>query len=97
MDTYGAAAQKHWKRWLPQRYSQIDHPETFFSELGEEIAERVDELSDAMAGEDPPGEDYLQKVGRLNMARLNAEAQALQELALLEPEIATSEGLGQLD
>ena len=32
------------------------------------------------------GNPYLEKLGRLNMARLNAESQALQELALLTPE-----------
>jgi hypothetical protein len=54
--------------------------------LGEEIQTRVDELSRAIAGEDPPDEAFLAKVGRLNMARMDAEAEVLRELALLEPE-----------
>lgn len=86
MQKYGAIARDHWKRWLPKRFSEIANPETFFSELGEEIEQRVDELSQALAGDDPPGEQYLDKVGRLQMARANAESQALREMALLEPE-----------
>ncbi len=86
MNEYGTMAQRHWKRWLPTRYSQIPDPDKFFATLGEEIQTRVQELSTALAGNDPPKEEYLEKVGRLNMARLNAEGQALRELALLEPE-----------
>lgn len=36
------------------------------SVLGQEVEEEIDELATALAGEDPPGEDYLAKVGRLN-------------------------------
>jgi hypothetical protein len=88
MNRYGTTARDHWKRWLPHRYSQLEDHESFFAELGEEIAARVDDLAHAIAGDDPPGEAYLQKLGRLNMARLNSEAQALQEMALLDPESA---------
>jgi len=46
----------------------------------------VEVLAQALAGEDLPGEGYLDKLGRLQMARVTAESQALRELALLEPE-----------
>lgn len=45
MNPYGAKARNHWKKWLPKRYSQIEDPETFFSNLGEEIEGQVEELS----------------------------------------------------
>jgi hypothetical protein len=86
MQRYGAIARDHWKKWLPKRYSQLEDPDSYFSELGEQIEERVNELSQALAGDDPPGEQYLEKVGRLRMARTDAESQALQEMALIEPE-----------
>jgi hypothetical protein len=86
MNQYGSIAKRHWQKWLPLRFSKIEDPDSFFSELGEEIQQRIEELSDAIAGNDPPGETYLQKLGRLNMAKQNAESQALKELALLEPE-----------
>lgn len=86
MNKYGATARKHWERWLPARYSQLEDPTDYFTRLGEEISEQVDQLSDAIAGSDPPDEGYLAKVGRLNMARMNAESQVLREMALLDPE-----------
>ena len=86
MQRYAAIARDHWRQWLPKRFSEIQDPETFFVALGEEIEQRVEELSQALAGDDPPGEQYLEKVGRLQMAKANAESQALREMALLEPE-----------
>lgn len=86
MNRYGRIAHKHWMEHLPQRLSQIDNPQQYFESLGEQIEERVDELSQAIAGEDPPGEGYLDKVGRLNEARQSAQAQALLEMALFDPE-----------
>lgn len=86
MNRYGDIASRHWEQWLPKRYRELENPTQFFTNLGEEIATRVHELSEALAGDDPPGEQYLAKLGRLNMTRANAESQALRELALLDPE-----------
>lgn len=86
MNSYGMKARKHWEQWRPMQYSQLENPDNFFSELGEEISQRVAELSQALAGSDRPGEGFLAKVGRLNMARFDAEATVLREMALLEPE-----------
>jgi hypothetical protein len=86
MNKYGAWAQKHWQKHLPQRYSQLEDPNAFFIQLGEEIEEEVDAVQMTIAGSDPKGETYLQKVGRLNEARMTAESQVMQERALLDPE-----------
>jgi hypothetical protein len=86
MNQYGSRAQQHWKEFLPKRYGELQDPETFFAHLGEEIQEQVMKLSQALAGEDPPGETYMEKLGRLNMAHLNAESRVLSELALLPAE-----------
>ena len=86
MNQYGTQAKKHWQKYLPMRYSQLNDPDSFFSDLGEQIAERVQSLMEDLAGEDPPGESYLDKLGRLNMARRDAEADVLREMALLDPE-----------
>ncbi len=86
MNKFGQIAHDHWKKWLPERYATIRDPETYFSMLGDEIQEQVHEVADALAGNDRPGEGYMEKLGRLNMARFNAEAQVLREMALLEPE-----------
>lgn len=90
MNRYGATAQKHWQQFLPQAYTQIRDPQTYFSDLGEQIEDQVIELMWALAGDDPPGEGYLKKVGRLNMARLQAEERVLAEM-LPEPENADTD------
>jgi len=91
MNQYGDRAQDHWKKYLPRRYKALPDPEAFFNDLGEQISERVHELTGVLAGENLPGEDFMVRVGRRNMARLNAESQALQELALLPEEDETEE------
>ena len=55
MNRYGLMAQKHWARWLPGRYSQIEDPDSFFSDLGTQAAQQIDQLSLQLAGDDQPG------------------------------------------
>jgi hypothetical protein len=86
MNGYGHRAMKHWQRWLPKRYSQLEDPATFFEQLGEEVSQRVSDLSRDLEGTAPPGESYLDKVGRLNMARQIAVSEAMRELVLIDPE-----------
>lgn len=88
MNPYGDKAQKHWAKWLPMRYRNIEDPEAFFSALGEEAEDEVITLAAALAGPDLPGETFMEKRGRLNMVRLNAESQSLAEMVLLPPEDA---------
>ena len=91
MNQYAAMAERHWRRWLPSRVAAMDDPSSFFSELGEEAAAQIEDLTSDLAGDDPPGETYMEKVGRLNMARLRAEEVVLPETVLLRPEPATEE------
>jgi hypothetical protein len=91
MNHYGATAQRHWARWLPERFAAIQDPDSFFSTLGEEVAQQIADLALELAGDDPPGEDYLVKVGRLNMARLQAEEIVLRDQVLLPPEPGASQ------
>jgi hypothetical protein len=86
MNHYGSRAMAHWHRWLPARYATISNPEEFFEDLGQQVQSEIAQLSTQLAGEDPPGEGYLDKVGRLNMARAQAEEIVLRERVLLEPE-----------
>jgi hypothetical protein len=91
MNHYATMARRHWERWLPERYSSIQEPVSFFSALGEETARQIADLTLDLAGDDPPGEGYLVKVGRLNMARLQAEEIILPERILLPPELAAGQ------
>jgi hypothetical protein len=86
MSQYGAMARRHWTRWLPGRVLAMNDPDSFFSTLGDEVAAEIEILSLELAGDDPAGEDYLAKLGRLRMARLQAEEQVLGERVLLAPE-----------
>ena len=91
MNRYGAMARSHWARWLPQRYATISDPDSFFSTLGQETARQIDELAAELAGDDQPGESYLEKAGRLAAARSQAEEIILPQQVLLPPESETSE------
>lgn len=86
MNRYGAMAKEHWKRWLPERYGAIPDPDSFFSTLGEEAADQIGNLWPDLANQGGPEPDYLKRVGRLNMAKLQAEEIVLADLVLLDPE-----------
>jgi hypothetical protein len=62
---YGELVRRQWQGCLPDVYQQVRDPGAFFAVLGEVIAQRIDELADYLAGDDPPGEGYLAKVARL--------------------------------
>lgn len=88
MNEYGAMAKEHWQRWLPQRYAAIEDPEAYFAALGEEVSAEIAGLwaeMQAKAG-NPPGEDFMDRVGRLNAMKKQAEEIVLHDLVLLPPE-----------
>jgi hypothetical protein len=91
MNRYGAMARAHWARWLPQQYATISDPDSFFSTLGQETQQQIDDLATELASDDQPGEDYLAKAGRLTAARSQAEEIILPQQILLAPEPETSE------
>ena len=95
MDRYGLMACRHWERWLPEQYAAIADPDSFFSASGEEAARQIDELTDQIAGDDPPGEGYLEKAGRLAAARSQAEEIILPQQVRPEPEGQDPEEAGQ--
>lgn len=86
MNTYAARVMSHYQQFLPDQYATIPDPEVYFSTLGEEIETQVNDLTTRLAGSDQLGEGYLEKVGRLNMAKLQAEETVLADyLVLPEP------------
>jgi hypothetical protein len=91
MNHYGAMARDHWARWLPARYAAITDPDSFFSDLGTRVSDQIGQLAQELAGDDPPGESYLVKVGRLGAARRQAEEIVLPAEVLLPPEPAADE------
>jgi len=95
MNQYGAMARRHWARWLPQQYAAIEDPDSFFADLGERASDRIAELEIGFAGDPPPGEGYLDRVGRLGQARRQAEEIVLHDMILLEPEPGADQGQDQ--
>ena len=97
MNKYGRIAMTHWRTWRPEAYHELPNPEEFFSTLGETLADEIVDLAVDMRQPDTPGEGYLEKVGRLNMARLMAEEKILGERVYAlrefdeEPETETAE------
>ncbi len=86
MNRYGATVVRHWARLLPEAYAEIRNPGAFFGILGEQIALQIDELAGELAGDDPPGEGYLAKAGRLTAARCQAEEFVMHDYRLLTPD-----------
>ena len=91
MNHYGQIAMDHWERWLPAQFEAIPNKDSFFQDLGSRAESKIDELALDFAGNDPPGETYLAKVGRLGEARHRAEQIVLSEMILLDPEPAADE------
>ena len=88
MNKYGHMALRHWQTFLPDRVQAIPESERerFFRSWGSRRRREIEELQQQLAGPDPKGEGYLEKVGRFNAARMQAEEKVLAELILLAPE-----------
>lgn len=86
MNSYGRHAMEAWKTIVPEEYNRLENPTEFFTQLGEEAADQVARLQIELAGPDSPGETYLQKVGRLNAARSQAEEIVREETLTPHPE-----------
>ncbi|MFF7953716.1 hypothetical protein [Streptomyces griseorubiginosus] len=84
MNHYGAQMMRHWQSEQLQEYQEMVDPEAHFSQLGEEIAERVESRARTLAGTTPPQEGYLARLQRLNTARMEAEGEVVREYLLLE-------------
>lgn len=85
MNSYGRRAQRHWAQTDPARYATIEDPENFFTDLGDQVQQEIQQHARQLEGSAPPGETYLEQVGRLNMARLAAEEEVLRRLVLISP------------
>lgn len=95
MNRYGQMAWQHWTTYLPNRLAQLQDPETFFADLGEQADEEIEELATSLerqhAEQDPPGDSYLTRARQLSNARMTAESTVLRQLVLLDPETEDSQ------
>jgi hypothetical protein len=93
VNQYGTLALQHWKQWRPAQYATISDPDTYFTVLGEQVAAQIASTWAEMSAAEgnPAGEGYLDRVGRLNMIRKQAEELVLHALVLLPPEPAADD------
>lgn len=85
MNQYGRLAQQHWQESRPGSIAKIDDPEAFFTELGVDVQDEVRARWAAERLNEPTvvGESYLERAGRLQQMRREAEGKVLRELVLL--------------
>lgn len=98
MNKYGQLAMERVHAEATERFRQIEDPETVFEQLGERIAAQVDRVATFLEDRAvPEGETYLERVGRLNSIRVQAEDAAMDE-ALQEflPSMSTQDLDGEL-
>lgn len=89
MNRYALIAQDHWKRYAPSRYAALEDPESFFEELGENAEAEINLVADALERQIPSNLPYLERVGQLRAARLQAEEKTLSEMVFgITPEPA---------
>lgn len=81
MNRYGTQLMEQWKAADPQFVSSLSDPKAHFEQMGRQVEEEISELLPTLEGSDQPGETYLQKVGRLQAARTQAEEMILSEYA----------------
>lgn len=88
MNQYGRRAQQHWQEFRPRRIAEIDEPKAFFAELGIDVQGEVRSrwTAERVTAPGVAGESYLERAGRLQQLRHEAEAQVLRELVLLPAE-----------
>lgn len=78
MNRYGEQLMQHWQTTRPTQLADLTDPDAFFSQMGEDTEQAIEELARTLAGNPPPGETYLQRVQRLTMARFDAESQTIR-------------------
>ncbi len=87
MNQYGKHAQDTWKMIAPTEYAKIVDPQEWFENLGREAEQAVGELTYQIAGPDPKDETYLEKVGRINASKMQAEEIVRAEMLTPDPAV----------
>jgi hypothetical protein len=79
---YATQAKRRYEESMPSRLEGIPESErdSFYSTLGEQILELVQRYELDLRGPDPENEDFIARMGRFNMARLQAEELARAEV-----------------
>lgn len=88
MNRYGVLAMRHWEQHAPSRVRVMTDRVGFFTDLGVQVQAAVVDLAQSLATSAPTQETYLETLGRLRMARMQAEEIVLRELVWINsPEL----------
>lgn len=76
--SYAAMIRHHYQSFLPKHLAEIpaSAQDSYFLNLGEEMADLVESLELSLRGPDPAEENFMTRLGRFNMARLQAQEAA---------------------
>ena len=85
MNHHGVQAQKYWSDQLPARYAQIEDPETFFANLGDQAGAEIEDRYLQYAEPEVPGESAEEKEARLTQAMSRAIEEVYAELVTPSP------------
>jgi hypothetical protein len=79
---YVRRIKTHYEQFVPERLAEIpeDLRDSFFSDLAREISDLVESYELALRGPDRPDEPFMERIGRFNMAKLQAEERAFAEM-----------------
>ena len=80
MNRYGQTARAHWERHAPSKIAALEDPESFFTDLGEQIEAQVQIIALELERSTPEAAGYLDRVAQLTGFRRQAEEQVLAEL-----------------
>ncbi|MEW6154211.1 MAG: TnpV protein [Actinomycetota bacterium] len=80
MSPYGARAMAYVRDHCPKRFAQIPDPIGFFTDLGDQLRDRVEGLAPVTGATTSDPQGWLEELGRANMGRLMAEEVAFSEL-----------------
>lgn len=90
MNRYGSLALRYAQTYLPSQVAQLSDPQQHYSDLGDEVAQEVDRLTEEMLpGVGDRTLSAPERIQETRAARKQAEEQVLAEMVLLPPEPGT--------
>ena len=93
MNTHGQHAMETMKNHDPETFAQIPNPEEYFSTLGKQIQDQIEDVMDGLIIRNTVGKSTLEILGERNMAKFRAREIVYQEMiySSLPPEPETME------
>jgi hypothetical protein len=86
MNHYGAQAQTYWQQHRAAEYAQIEDPERYFTDLGNQIATEIERRRNTAEQQTGAGQstDFLANLQSLNAAA-SVTDEVMREMAFTEP------------